>query len=257
MKALPLLELRCLAPLLCAIALPFPFACGNPAGEREIPAGWDLSATLAFFRNLPLFDSAAFPATAGKVLCRFSEARNETAEALSFSNTYEFFRKTLEGTWLHLTIQETSRTTLPADPTQPAAETVADTRQELAVIPEIPPGASEHPEVSLVIAYVLDHRSALVESGAGRLAQRLNYSREGKIRLGNYVQPRVAFLEQAGSVCLLRVYGLEALMTGNDRSGLEGGQILENRVLELSVDEAGAARVALVPLPAPLPPPAR
>lgn len=244
MKALPF---ACFT-LCLAACLPMTAPGANQDDELQIPPGWDLSASLAFFRNLPLFDQTAFPETEGTVLCRFSEARNETKEALSFTNTYEFFRKTREGTYLHLTLQETSRTDLPDDPSDAATETVADARQDLEIVPGLPAGAAERPGISRLIAFVLDHRVALVQSEAGKLAQALNYTREGRVRPGNYVQPRVTFLGEQQTTAKIRVYGLEALLTDGSRASLPGGHSVENRVLEIAVDAAGAAQVALVPL---------
>lgn len=244
----PISPAKIFSLVLCLFSLPLLTPAAKAAEEVAVPSGWDLSATLAFFRNLPLFDQAAFPETVGKVLCRFSEARNEMKDTVSFSNTYEFFRKVPAGGFLHLTVQETSRTEAPKDPSRAAVEVVADVRQELTVDPELPSGATERPELSKVIAYVLDHRQALVQSEAGKLAQSLNYTREGKERSGNYVQPRVTFLQPGETVSKIRVYGLEALLTDSARAALDGGKAIENRVLEFSADATGAAQVALVPL---------
>lgn len=232
-------------------AAPAPAAPPNSGAEVLVPAGWDLSAALALFRNLPLFDPAGFPETEGPVLCRFGEARNASQDGLSFTNTYEFFRATRDGQFLHLSIQEISRTGQPGGLSQPAMETVADTRQDLAILPALPPGASTRPELSPLIAFVLDHRVPLVDSEAGKLARTLNYTKEGKVRPGNYVQPRVTYLLHSGAIAKVRIFGLEALLTDSARASLKGGKAVENCVLELSVDGAGAAHVVLVPLGAP------
>jgi len=77
--------------------------------ELDISAGWDLSATLALFRNLPiLVDSNAISETSGDVYFA-REVKHAEADGQVFTNTYHFFRKTGEDKFLKITVVEEHR----------------------------------------------------------------------------------------------------------------------------------------------------
>jgi len=68
----------------------------------------------------------------------------------------------------------------------------------------------------------------------------------------------VSYLHEDGAVRRIRIYGLEALLTEEnyDTSGEQPGReddaplgkVVENRVLEISIDDSGEAVVDLIPL---------
>ncbi len=230
--------------LLCSTLMSF----SAEVDEKEIPAGWDLSATLCFFRNLPLFSTDDFPETQGEVYYRHKD--DASADGQSFTTTYQFFRETADGQYLSLSLVENHQLSTPGAEAANLAEAgsshrVVDASHEVKVIPELPAGAEVRPLMSRVLAFVLDNRVALVESEAGELARTLNYSADGRVRSADYVQPRVCFVaDKEGGVASIRVYGLATLINP-EIAQQKQREISEDSVLVLSVDSAGKAVVEM------------
>ena len=218
--------------------------------ETNIPAGWDLSATLALFRNLPLFDSASFPPTEGDVYFLVNEKSSQGTGQV-FTNTYQFYRKTKDGKYLEVTvIEEHKLAELKLDASASDAESdsfhrVADLQNTAKTVADLPTNAKVRPAMSKLLGFVFDHRQVLVDSEAGQLAKNLNYQPEGRIRPLEYMQPRVSFLSKGkGPVEKIRIFGLEALL----KDGTQTRKQLDSSddpVLEVSIDASGKAKVEM------------
>ena len=157
--------------------------------ERDIPAGWDLSATLALFRNLPVIDASKIPATNGNVYFSREEKHSE-ADGQIFTNTYHFFRKTADGKYLKVSVVEEHRLAdleiaAAADNEVPFHH-VSDLSQDATVIDSLPGDAKVRKQLSKLLCYIFDHHKALFASKAGEMGRKLNYKSAGRFRPADY-----------------------------------------------------------------------
>lgn len=208
--------------------------------EKEIPAGWELSATLALFRNLPLMESGQFPKTSGDVYLARSEEFQDGA-AQTFINTYNFCRKADNGKFMIVTVVEKHEMGQTGD--GGFYHKVFDISRSLSSGDALPPKSDKIAVVSELLEYIFDYREPLKNSQAGELAKELNYGTGGRVRTPDYGHPRVSFTEdKKGNVEKVRIHGLTTLLGANQAAATKGSD--ENQVLEMSVDQSGKAVVS-------------
>lgn len=227
----------------------FPFTSrAAETSEKSIPAGWELSATLALFRNMPFLDSSAFPPSQGDVYYSHSDEFRLEGTTQIFDNTYRFYRQTKDGKFLEITVLEEQHTGETGD--GGFYQKVADISRSLKTVNERPRSAELRPDLSKLLGYIFDHRPALLVSKAGEMAKELNYGVQGRNRTPDYSQPRVSFLQDnAGEVEQIRIMGLASLLSPSQKSALlPRDQALENPVLQISVNASGAAEVSFASL---------
>lgn len=213
---------------------------GEDLTENEIPAGLELSATLALFRNIPLISPESIPRTEGKVSFLFSDETSRSDGKDNFVNIYRFFRRTGTGKFLEITITERHQISEHDPESEEPYHEMADLSQQAAIVEKLPDGTSSPSGLSALVGYVLDHRVALIDSKAGELARRLNYGKTGRYLEVTYERPQISYLVDAdGSVTKVRVLGLDSLL-GDERSDEK------DYFLEFHVDSNGVARAAMI-----------
>jgi hypothetical protein len=237
-------KLKCLL-----VTLSLTFLTGAAPGicamnEKSIQPGWELSATLALFRNLPFIDSALFPASQGDVY--FSQTEDFKLETEQvFTNTYRFYRATTDGKFMAITVVEEQK--MGETPEGSYYLRVADLDRSLAIVDALPEGTDVLTDLSTLLSYIFDNRAALLVSKAGEFARQLNYGKEGRIRNVDYHQPRVSFFEDpSGKLEKVRIYGVASLLS--QVGAISESPDLECQVLEVSVDDTGAANASLTSL---------
>ncbi|MDF1753278.1 MAG: hypothetical protein P1U89_10920 [Verrucomicrobiales bacterium] len=229
------------------LALPFNLKAAE-MNERDIPAGWDLSATLALFRNLPILDVTSLPATTGDVYLMREEAFAER-DGQVFTNTYHFYRKTTDGKFLEVTVVEEHHLA-DVEVGETAAEVapyhrVADLSQSAKTIDSVPSKAKVRPELSKLLSYIFEYKDTLSASQAGEMARKLNYKAEGRFRPADYKQPRVCYVPDSNDgVAKIRIYGLDTLLSQR-QSVIAKSDSMDNKVMEIAVDNSGNANVSL------------
>lgn len=233
---------------ICGVAILFSGSflksSASDMNEETIPSGWELSTTLALFRNLPLMGSETFPASQGDVYFSKSEEFKD-GKTQTFINTYRFYRKTDAGNYLAVSVTERHEMSVGADGNY--SHRVFDVSRSLESVDKLPSDAKKAEGLSMLLSYIFDHREALLKSEAGEIARQLNYGTGGRLRSSDYSQPRVSFVKDgAGKVEKFRVYGLSALMSEGQARTSKISQ--PNQVLEISVNPSGAAQVSVVSL---------
>ncbi len=215
--------------------------------EKSIPAGWELSATLALFRNLPFVESTPFPVSQGDVYFSQNEDFQIENTEQVFTNTYRFYRATNDGKFMEITVVERHTMGMGETPEGEGYLRVADLDRSLAIVDAVPEGTDVLADLSKLLAYIFDNRPALLVSKAGEFAKQLNYGKEGRIRPADYNQPRVSFFEdKAGKLEKIRIYGVASLLSQVGAIGAVDD--IQNQVLEVSIDGSGVADASLTSL---------